>query len=528
MANHQHQTERAGDKISLWEATSETGELNPLRQDIDADVCIVGAGIAGLSVAYRLVRDGQKVVVIDDGQIGRGMTGRTTAHLASAQDDRFYEIESLHGAEGARYAGESHAAAIDQIEANVRDERIECEFERVDGYLFEPPNEGIENLRREFEAAGRAGMDVEWIDRAPIDAFNTGAAIRFKQQGQFHPLHYLRGLAAAFERYGGKIYTGTRVVDVQESENGIAKTQDGHTIRAKHFVVATNTPINDRYVIHTKQAPYTTYVIGLRIAKGSVPHALFWDMAEHAGEEDKPVGMIPYHYVRVASGEDGDEVLVVGGEDHKTGQEDDFEQRYSRLEDWTRARWPQAGEVVFRWSGQVMEPEDYMGFIGRNPADKNNVYIATGDSGQGMTHGTIAGILIPDLIMGRANRWEKLYDPSRLSFKSAGDFLKENINVAAQYRDYVTGGDVTSLDEIPAGQGAVFRRGLKKIACYRDDAGTVHEMTAVCPHLKCIVHWNRNEKTWDCPCHGSRFDAMGHVMNGPSIADLAPLESDGG
>jgi glycine/D-amino acid oxidase-like deaminating enzyme/nitrite reductase/ring-hydroxylating ferredoxin subunit len=467
-----------------------------------------------------------RVVVVDDGEIGRGMTARTTAHLASAQDDGVQEIESRHGAEGARFAAESHAAAIDQIEANVREEHIDCGFERVDGYLFEPPNQGTENLRNEFDACARAGLDVHWVDRAPIAGFNTGPAIRFANQGQFHPLHYLRGLAAAIARGGGRIFTGTRVVDVQESEHGIAKTQDGHTIRARHFVVATNTPTNDRYVIHTKQAPYTTYVIGLRIPKGSVPHALFWDMAEHAGQEDKPIGMIPYHYVRVSADANGEEVLVVGGEDHKTGQEADYEQRYSNLEEWTRIRWPEAREIVYRWSGQVMEPEDYMGFIGRNPMDKENVYIATGDSGQGMTHGTIAGILIPDLIMGRPNRWAKLYDPSRLSFKAAGDFLKENINVAAQYRDWVTGGDVSHVNDLDHGQGAVVRRGLKKIAAYRDDNGILHEMTAVCPHMKCIVHWNRNEKTWDCPCHGSRFDCMGHVLNGPSVADLAPIDGE--
>lgn len=526
MATHQHQTERAGDKISLWEATTETPALNPLRQNIKTDVCIVGAGIAGLTTAYTLVRDGKKVAVLDDGLVGRGMTGRTTAHIVNALDDRYYEIEKLHGEEGARFAAESHTAAIDRVEEIARAERIDCDFERLDGYLFAPPNEPLDNLREEYEACLRAGVDVEWIERTPIDAFNAGPAIRFRNQAQFHPLLYLRGLSAAVERYGGKIYTGTRVVDVQESEPGVAKTQEGFTIGAGAFVVATNTPINDRYVIHTKQAPYTTYVIGLHVPKGAIKRALFWDTAEHAGEEDKPVGMIPYHYVRLAKGDsDADEILVVGGEDHKTGQADDFEQRYQRLEDWARLRWPASGEVVYRWSGQVMEPEDYMGFIGRNPADKDNVFIATGDSGNGMTHGTIAGILIPDLIMGRPNPWEKLYAPSRLSFKAAGDFLKENMNVAAQFRDYVTGGDVKSKEDIAPGEGAVLRRGIRKVAAYRDDEGTLHEMTAVCPHMKCIVHWNRNEKTWDCPCHGSRFDAMGHVMNGPSIADLAPLDA---
>ena len=528
MATHQHQTERAGERISLWEATSDAGQLNPLREDITTDVCIVGAGISGLSAAYTLVRDGRKVVVIDDGLVGRGMTGRTTAHIASALDDRYYEIEKLHGAEGARLAAESHTAAIARVEEVVCAERIECDFERLDGYLFAPPNEPIDNLREEFEACGRAGLEVEWVERAPVSGFNTGPAIQFKNQAQFHPLQYLHGLAAAIERYGGKIYTGTRVVDVQEGEEGAAKTQEGHTIRAQAFIVATNTPTNNRYVIHTKQAPYTSYVIGLRVPRGAVTRALFWDTAEHAGQEDKPLGVIPYHYVRVAGGEGGDEVLVIGGEDHKTGQADDFEQRYQRLEDWARVRWPQADEVVYRWSGQVMETEDYLGFIGRNPSDKENVYITTGDSGNGMTHGTIAGILIPDLIAGRENPWAKLYNPSRLSFKSAGDFLKENLNVAAQFRDWVTGGDVASVAEIKPGQGAVLRRGLKKMAVYRDDSGALHEMTAVCPHLKCIVHWNRNEKTWDCPCHGSRFDAMGHVMNGPSISDLAPLDGSDG
>jgi len=481
----------------------------------------VGAGIAGLTIAYTLAREGNSVVVIDDGLVGRGMTGRTTAHIVNALDDRYYELEKLHGEEGARLVAESHTAAIDRIEANVRALQIDCEFERVDGYLFEPPDESAKNLREEYEACLRAGLKVEWVERAPMESFDTGPAIKFPRQAQFHPLNYLRGLAQGIERAGGRIFTGTRVLDVQGGDAQIT-TQDGHTVHAGAVVVATNTPINDRYVIHTKQSPYMTYVVGLRVRKGAVARALYWDTAEHAGQEDKLAGMIPYHYVRLAS-EGEDEVLIVGGEDHKTGQADDFEQRYDRLEDWARLRFPSAGEIVYRWSGQVMEPVDGLGFIGRNPADKDNVYITTGDSGNGITHGTIAGILIPDLIMGRENGWATVYDPSRKSLRAAGDFAKENLNVAAQYRDLVTGGDVASADQIKPGEGAVLRHGLRKVAAYRDDAGVLYEMTAVCPHLKCIVHWNGNEKSWDCPCHGSRFDAMGHVMQGPSVADLAPV-----
>jgi Rieske Fe-S protein len=236
------------------------------------------------------------------------------------------------------------------------------------------------------------------------------------------------------------------------------------------------------------------------------------------------LGPVPYHYVRVAKGDgEGDEILIVGGEDHKTGQADDFEQRFQRLEDWARARWPKAGEVAFQWSGQVMEPVDSLGYIGRNPADEKNVYIVTGDSGNGMTHGAIAGMLISELIRRGDHAWAKLYDPSRITARTALDFAKENINVAKQYVDYFTSGDADSADYLKPGEGAVVREGLKKIAAYRDEAGTIHKMTAVCPHLKCIVHWNRTETTWDCPCHGSRFDALGKVLNGPSVADLAPI-----
>jgi nitrite reductase/ring-hydroxylating ferredoxin subunit len=292
-------------------------------------------------------------------------------------------------------------------------------------------------------------------------------------------------------------------------------------------VVASNTPINDRYVIHTKQAPYTTYVIGLQVKRNDVAHALFWDTAERAGMETG-LGPVAYHYVRVAKGDsDGNEILIVGGEDHKTGQADDFEQRFQRLEEWARVRWPKAGEIAFQWSGQVMEPVDGMGYIGRNPADEDNVYIVTGDSGNGMTHGAIAGMLIPELIRRGDHAWAKLYDPSRITLRTTPDFAKENLNVARQYVDYFTSGDISSADDLKPGEGAVIRRGAKKIAVYRDDAGALHEMTAVCPHLKCIVHWNRTETTWDCPCHGSRFDALGKVLNGPSVADLAPIEKNG-
>ena len=217
--------------------------------------------------------------------------------------------------------------------------------------------------------------------------------------------------------------------------------------------------------------------------------------------------------------------MIVGGEDHKTGEADDGEARYARLEEWARARFPVSGRVRSQWSGQVLETNDGLAFIGRNPLDGPNVYIATGDSGQGMTHGTIAGILLTDLIVGRHNPWVSLYDPARISLRAAERFLTENANVAWQYGAWVTGGDVASVNEIAPGQGAVVRRGLTKVAAYRDEGGIVHECSAICPHLGCIVEWNRNESTWDCPCHGSRYDKQGHVICGPANSDLAPIRA---
>jgi glycine/D-amino acid oxidase-like deaminating enzyme/nitrite reductase/ring-hydroxylating ferredoxin subunit len=525
MATHQEQ--RAGANLSFWEATADEPALHPLRENTEADVCVVGAGIAGLSIAYELSHRGQKVIVLDDGAIGRGMTARTTAHLVNALDDRYYDLEKYHGEDGARMAAQSHSTAIDRVERIATAEKIECDFERLDGYLFEPPNESLKNLEKEFEACRRAGLEVEWVKNAPIDGFETHRAIRFPRQGQIHPLKYLQGLADAVVRHGGKIFTGTRVEEVIGGTNTRVTTANKLTVTAKAVVVATNSPINDRYVIHTKQAPYTSYVIGLQVRRGEVAHALFWDTAERAGMETG-LGPVPYHYVRRAKGDNAEnEILIVGGEDHKSGQADDFEQRFQRLEDWARARWPKAGEVAFQWSGQVMETVDGLAYIGRNPSDEENVYIVTGDSGNGMTHGVIAGMLIPELICRGDHAWAKLYDPGRITLRAGTDFAKENINVAKQFIDYFTSGDVGSAEELKPGEGAVIRRGLKKIAVYRDESGTLHEMTAVCPHLKCIVHWNRTETTWDCPCHGSRFDALGKVLNGPSIADLAPVEGNG-
>jgi glycine/D-amino acid oxidase-like deaminating enzyme/nitrite reductase/ring-hydroxylating ferredoxin subunit len=497
---------------SIWMATADMPAEQALQGDVTADVCIVGAGIAGLTTAYLLAREGHQVVVIDDGPTAGGETCRTTAHLVNALDDRYYELERMHGAEGARLAAESHTAAIDEIERIVLSESIDCDFARVDGYLFVPPGDDTKQLDEELSAVHRAGLtSVSRVDRAPLTTFDTGPALRFPRQAQLHILKYLAGVARAAKRLGVRIYNETRAYEFHGGDNARVVTDHG-VVSARGVIVATNTPVNDRVTIHTKQAAYRTFVVGGRVPRGSVPQLLLWDTLD------------PYHYVRIQSSLDGsigDDVLIVGGEDHKTGQADDAGERFARLEAWTRARFPQVETFEYRWSGQVMEPVDGIAFIGRNPSDHPNVFIATGDSGNGMTHGTIAGLLLTDLIVGRSNPWEDLYDPARTSLASAGEFTRENFNVAVQYKELVTPGEIDDVSQIAPGDGAVIRRGTKKVAVARSQDGTLYERSAVCTHLGCIVHWNSAEGTWDCPCHGSRFGTDGHVVNGPAIAPLA-------
>ncbi len=500
----------SGERTSIWMATGDVPPTSPLTSDARADVCIVGAGIAGLTTAYLLAKQGKSVVVLEHGPIAGGETQHTTAHLSNAIDDRYYEIERIFGKSGAHLAAASHTSAIDRIEAIVQEEGIACDFVRLDGYLFVPEGESSEELEKEQAAAFRAGLrGLDLLPKAPFPRFNTGPALRFPRQGQFHALKYMAGLAAAVQRHGGQIYTDTHVEKVEGGEPARVETQGGHTVTADAVVVATNSPINDKVITHTKQAPYRTYVIGARVPRGAVPPGLYWDTLD------------PYHYVRLQPADDDTEYLIVGGEDHKPGQADDRRERWDRLEDWARERVPEMGEVEFRWSGQVMETADGLALIGSTPMGDKNVYIATGDSGMGMTHGTIAGIVISDLITRGNHPWASLYSPSRLKLDSVPEMIREDLNMALKYAELVTPGDVGSADEIMPGQGAIIRRGLSKVAAYRDTDGRLYERSAVCPHLGCIVGWNPVEKIWVCPCHGSRFDRYGHVTDGPASSDLS-------
>jgi glycine/D-amino acid oxidase-like deaminating enzyme/nitrite reductase/ring-hydroxylating ferredoxin subunit len=454
------------------------------------------------------------VIVLDEKTVAGGESGRTSAHLSSAIDDRFRHIEHKHGLANARLLYESHARAIDEIERIVREEAIECEFQRIDGFLFAGEGQARQELEAEYEAARRCGVEgVELLERPPASGVVARPCIRFAGQARFHPLLYLEGLAGAIERLGGTIALGSRVVDLAGDGPVTARLDTGASVEAGAGIAATNvpSPINNWMGLYLKQAAYRSYVVGLEAPEG-VADALYWDMAD------------PYHYVRLESLE-GRPVLLVGGEDHKTGQpgEHPGQERFERLARWAQSWFPGTGAVVARWSGQVNEPDDGIAFIGRVPTrDHKACHVITGDSGMGLTHGTLGAMLVRDLVLGHENPWAEIYDPARRPWQAPGEFVRENLNAAGQLADYVTGGDEASTDSIAPGCGAVVREGLTKIAAYRDGSGLLHRRSAICPHLKCVVRWNDTEKSWDCPCHGSRFDAQGKLIIGPAIDDLPP------
>lgn len=497
---------------SLWMDLGPAVRASKLSTDATCDVVVVGAGIAGLSCAYELARFGYSVRVIDRGQIGGGMTARTTAHLASSLDDYYSELIKIHGEEAARRYHESQVAAINRIEAICRDEGIEADFARLDGFLIPACADQQSDLEKEFDACRRIGADVSWADGPLIPARNPGRAIRFANQGRFHPAKYIAGLAHCITDRGGELYADTAYVTHESSgDRVLLRTAEGHTINAAHAIFCTNSPVNDKVALHTKEAPYRTYALAGRVPKASVPDVLIWDTLDY------------YHYVRIQPAGDGEDYLIVGGEDHRAGEETDMEQRLAAIEQWARERFPTFGDVEYRWSGQVLEPIDFMPFTGRNPGD-DNIYVHTGDSGQGITNGVLASLIIPPLICGQDSHFAETVRPDRhpVGMPALAEFASGQAGAIRNLAEHLGPSEVSSVEEIPPGCGAILRQSsIKKLAVYRDDAGQLSAHSAACTHIGCLVHWNPFEKCWDCPCHGSQFSVEGEVLNGPALQPLA-------
>ncbi|MBP2161312.1 MULTISPECIES: FAD-dependent oxidoreductase [Asticcacaulis] len=495
-----------------------------MPNDVAADVLVIGAGIAGLSSAYELMKQGRDVVVVDRGKFGRGQTARTSAHLAFACDDYYDELIRMLGQDAARQYYQSQSAAVDRIEAIAAAEGIACDFARVDGYFVPAKIEDVKYLKDELDAVHRIGYtDVTWVESGGVPGHPTLPALRFPRQARFHPLKYLNGLVDALKAGGAHLYEDIAVENLKEKDGKVtANLEDGRHIVARQVVVATNTPFHLTIPMHTKQAPYRSYVVALSVEKGAVPDILLWDTLEPG-----------YHYVRIQPGADHD-ILIVGGEDHKSGEADDGEARLDALEAWARERYPGIRARLVGWSGQVYEPADFAPYIGKSP-EYDNVYLVTGDSGEGLTTGAAAGLILRDLLEGRENPWADLYEPRRKPARptTVGDYIMENLTVATSVAEHILPAgnhehdgevEVGSFDDIKPEQGALCRHGLGKVAAYRDAGGRLHVCSATCTHAGCVVHWNSFERCWDCPCHGSQFDINGQVLQGPAVKPLGKVE----
>jgi glycine/D-amino acid oxidase-like deaminating enzyme/nitrite reductase/ring-hydroxylating ferredoxin subunit len=483
-------------------------EAPRLDSDKTCDTVVVGSGIAGIATAYELAIEGQKVIVVDRGRIADGITARTTAHLAPLCDDLTSEMIRLRGVDISRAFYESQAAAIDRIEDIQKREAIACDFRRLDGYLFQALGTDSEIIDDELDAVRKVGAPVHRIVGVALAGCAEQHALRYPRQATFHPLKYLKGLAERIAARGGEFFADTVVRAVEEDAGGtIAVKTDTGNIRAAAAVIATNSPISDRFALHTKMAPYRSYAMAFQIKRGTLPDALYWDTLD------------PYHYVRLQPGDKLDHVII-GGADHKTGEADDAGVRFDALEAWGRNLIPGIGEVTHRWSGQLLDTIDYAAFIGRNPGN-SNIYVHTGDSGQGMTHGVVGSLINSALILGEDAKWTEVYDPARKTPSAIGNFLKENVTAAKNFAEYLAPGELSAVDDLKLGQGAIVRRGVRKIAAYRDQSGQLYARSASCTHLGCHLHWNSFETCWDCPCHGSQFAVDGSAINAPAVAGLA-------
>jgi glycine/D-amino acid oxidase-like deaminating enzyme/nitrite reductase/ring-hydroxylating ferredoxin subunit len=497
------------DTTPYWTTSATLRQFAKLTEDIAADVVVVGGGITGLTAAYLLAKAGTRVVVLERGRCASTDTGHTSAHLTMVTDLRLNELVKRFGRNHAQAVWDAGFAAIAHIDEVVREHAVDG-FEWVDGYLYAPGSDDAngdnQRLQEDAGLARELGFDAEFIDTVPLVG---RPGVRFANQARLHPREYLAGVAKAIVALGGKIFEHSEADEFRKDPRVVKA--NGHTVTCDDVVIATHNPLvglgrlAGATLFQTKLALYTSYVVAARVPHGTIPDALWWDTGD------------PYYYLRVDPHRDYD-VVVFGGEDHKTGQQDDTSACYRRLEGRLRAIVADV-DVTHRWSGQVIETPDGLPYIGRSAEHQ---YSATGYAGNGLTFGTLAGMMMSDAILQRSNPWTELFDPGRKALtRGLWDYVKENVDYPYYViRDRFAGAVAQPLRAVKRGQGKIIERNGAKVAAYRDADGSISLRSAICTHMGCVVGWNTAERTWDCPCHGSRFKPTGEVISGPAEAPL--------
>ncbi|KAL8706982.1 MAG: hypothetical protein Q9201_000030 [Fulgogasparrea decipioides] len=533
MATKSHFLETSGETDPVWihtEPYSKRPHFNKLAEDVKTNVCVIGSGIAGVSVSYELVSRGVQVVLLEAREVLSGESGRTSGHLSSSIDSGFTELASKRGKDGARLAVESHTYAINRIGEISKELGIDCEYRQFSGYDISQYPKGsneheddVKEFKEEEKIMNEIGLKARFQEGFAVKGWDGKIdqrdALIYSGQGAFHPTKYILGvLKWLTQQPNFHCYTRSRVMDVQEkgllNKEVRVSTEDGHTVTCVNAVEATNIPLQKLSVV-AELKYFRTYCIAIRVPKGSVEDCSLYDSAD------------PYRYIRQTACDEKDNYIIIGGHDHKVGQENEDGSQFDELESWVRDRFTQAGSVDYKWSGQTLEPEDYTAFIGKNQG-QSHVYICTGDFGNGLTHGVIAGKLIADEIMGFENEWSKIYNPKRIPpLSKMPDMLAHDVQINAQYKRFLQS-DVKDIEDILPGSGGVLNPKSKTpMAVYKDEDGKAHKFSALCPHMKGVVCWNGLEKSWDCPVHGSRFGKDGIGIMGPAKGNLSPADEAG-
>lgn len=497
---------RDGHLTSLWQDTKQPYTTQPFAERDEWDVIVVGGGITGISTALRLQEAGKRCLVIEAENLCFGTTGGTTAHINTLLDTPYTTIAQNFGDDNARLVANAAKEAVESIRTNIRKYNISCGFSEADAYLFAQDNSQEKELEKIFTATQAAGLSVAFTDNIPVPISFT-KAIRVKAQAKFHPLDYVIGLAAAYEKLGGAIMQHCRVTGVENNELVEVETTQG-IFKARDLIYATHIPPGVN-LVHLRCLPYRSYAMAVQLSDGKYPEDLSYDMYD------------PYHYYRTQV-VDGQPYLIAGGKDHRTGDAENTEQYLLQLEATIRKHFAVA-EVKYKWSSQYYESSDGLPYIGSLPGQPEHIYVATGFGGNGMTYSHVAAAILEKLILNEGSLYIPLFDPNRLKpvagFKN---FMKHNLTVV---KDLVSGlfpaDKLGSLSGMAPGEGRIVDYEDEKVAIYKDETGNIHALHSLCTHLKCEVQWNGAERSWDCPCHGARYDIDGNVLNGPADKGLA-------
>ncbi|MGC3000749.1 FAD-dependent oxidoreductase [Streptomyces sp. G35A] len=493
---------------SYWLQTAPDGGHAALTDDLEVEVAVIGGGIAGLCTAWELARAGRSVAVLEAGRIAAGVTGHTTAKVSALHTLIYDKLRRTRGPEGARLYARSQSEAIERAAGIVRELGIDCDWERRSSYTYVRDAGRVEELRAEASAAREAGLPASFVTATGLP-FPVAGAVEVTDQAQFHPRKYLLALADDLIRHGGRIHEDTTVLGLEEGEPCRLSTAAGATVTAGDVVVATHYPIFDRALLFARLSPRRELVVAGSVPAGRDPDGMYITPDENT----RSVRTAPY-------GEDGTRRLLVVTGEHFTPGTGDTRARFDRLTAWTREHFPDV-ELTHSWATQDNEPTDTVPLVGPLHPGARHAYVATGFSGWGMSGGMMAGRLLAAQITGEECEWSGLYDPRRLApaVREAPTFLKTQAHVAKHFV-----GDrlrpAPPVESLPPGEGAVVRAEGGRLAVYRDEEGALHAVSARCTHMGCLVNFNSAERAWECPCHGSRFDTDGKVVQGPATRPL--------